>query len=126
MSEPVLPTKEDQKWIDECIAEINNLRHEVSNCESRIADRTKELQSRCQHRVNEVVEGDYKAYDYSTDPPFRVCTVCGYAEQGWGCGYWKLNYGSREIPTIPRSEAQKYIRKFFTQDQMNELRYGRR
>ena len=75
----------------------------------------------CPHE--KVVEGDYVPRDYSDSSPcFRVCTVCGYAEEGWGAGYWKLQHSSANVTA---DTARRYVRKFVRQEDMRALgRYG--
>ena len=43
---------------------------------------TKGLQEQCTHEV--VIELD-------STPPHRLCLMCGVEEEGWGCGYKRLN-----------------------------------
>jgi len=66
-------------------------------------------QAECDHP--EIVEGKPRISDYlgCSDPPFRTCTECGYAEEGWGCGYNLLN--KRNVPEVERDEAFKYVRR---------------
>lgn len=86
-----------------------------------------QTQNKCKHPANEIVEGDYRSYQYldRTDPPFRVCRACGYAEEGWGCGYWKLGKYS-SVPRLSHDDAWKFILKFYSQEKLNELRFGRK
>lgn len=44
-----------------------------------------------------------------TNAPMRVCVTCGWAENGWGCGYGML--GGQEWPRVSR-------------ERFNELRRG--
>lgn len=40
----------------------------------------------CEH--SEVFESAYTPSSWgSATPPYRVCRDCGFAEEGWGCGY---------------------------------------
>lgn len=86
------------------------------------------LQTECPH--NHIVEGAYaQSSDHSTrgSPPFRVCTSCGYAEEGWGCGYSFLNDSSREIKEISREKARKYvIGRIINNKDHSEVRFGRK
>lgn len=73
-----------------------------------------EQQTNCDHPLEALVEGDFKAAGYITyaQPPFYVCRNCGYAEEQWGAGLWKLGkfgYDAR-VPSLPRNVAMKYIR----------------
>lgn len=81
----------------------------------------------CAHPIHMVVEADHYSGLLYVDGPFRVCRACGLAEEGWGCGYWKLDFGYREaIPRMDRDSARRYVTRFFTQEAMNTLRYGNR
>ena len=56
----------------------------------------------------------------------RVCMLCGYAEEGWGCGFWKLRYNYEPVVKLPRELLfQKYVKKFWTQDMLNEVRFDK-
>lgn len=86
------------------------------------------LMDKCTHPFDAIREGRYiPAGNWgSATPDMRVCTDCGYAEEGWGCGYWKLNvdYTLRDsIPQISRDEAFKHVRKFWTQEAMSQHRF---
>ncbi|RKZ95081.1 MAG: hypothetical protein DRQ40_04490 [Gammaproteobacteria bacterium] len=87
-----------------------------------------EVQKSCEHPDEEVVEGKYEPCSYANaTPPFRVCKLCGYAEQGWGCGYWKLGHGLYSIPIVSRSEAFEFVSGgIIRQDQLSEVRYDRK
>ncbi len=80
----------------------------------------------CSHPSDGCVEGEYEpgtGWGYAR-PPFAVCTACGYAEVGWGCGYWRL--GGRGKRLIPRVEARRLVRGTIkTQDQLSAVRYDR-
>lgn len=82
-------------------------------------------QEACPHPLHEIVEGSYAPSGIIVGPyaPFRVCRRCGYAEEGWGCGYLKLAPDTHDIPSLPRDTAQKYVLKKLSQRQMNEVRY---
>ncbi len=63
-----------------------------------------EFQNKCPHPVDSIVESQ-KAY---RGRPIRVCTICRYAEEGWGCGYAKLApkiYGSFNIKQVSIEES---------------------
>jgi len=63
-----------------------------------------DTQVSCRH--SEIVEGGHSA----TLRPFRVCTKCGYAEEGWGSGYSNLNNNYKDVKIMSRDEASKYVR----------------
>jgi hypothetical protein len=66
----------------------------------------------CLHR--DIVEGKILILETgSCMPPFRVCRTCGYAEQGWGCGY--KNLAGAATASMPRGEALELVRKFVGQ-----------
>ena len=64
------------------------------------------LQSSCEHQ--KIIEGEYERGVFGTTPPFRVCGNCGYAEEGWGCGYTMLN--ARDVDEMQRVEARSNVR----------------
>ena len=85
-----------------------------------------DLQAQCKHPEEEIFEVPYRDNTYfRATPPFRVCRLCGLGEEGWGCGYWKLDTKER-VPMIDDSKARcKYLLKFYTQEEMNKLRFKR-
>lgn len=87
------------------------------------------MQAACKHPVDEWLETPYYSggpYGYSSGE-LRVCKLCGYAEEGWGCGFWKLKGYGLDIPVISRDAARKkYILKLYSQRDLNELRYPNR
>jgi hypothetical protein len=82
-------------------------------------------QNKCSHPAGEILEAEYANGNYFTSPPFRVCKLCGYAEEGWHCGYWKLREDSA-VPSVTRHAAMEYvIGGVITQKELNKKRYGR-
>ena len=79
----------------------------------------KEHTDSCLHLEVYIVEGRYT--DYAR--PFRVCRMCGYAEEGWGSGYWKLKTKD-EVPELGRDAAWKFVRRFLDQGEQSRLRRG--
>lgn len=78
-------------------------------------------QNGCKHRATSIREAEYEPGDYIA--PFRVCIDCGYAEDGWGCGYWKLGKISSCIQ-LKRDEALEYVvGHVLSQDELNGKRY---
>lgn len=76
---------------------VNDYRRELIN-----------FQVSCKH--SQVIEGEYSPGKFfGSLPPFRVCTRCGYAEDGWGCGYTMLN-NDQNVEEVSRDEADKYVR----------------
>lgn len=80
-------------------AKSATLRRRLEFIDLRIADLKKrrtnmiqEAQEACDHPSDEIIEApEKKLYYFDCLKPFRVCRLCGYAEEEWGCGYKKLN-----------------------------------
>lgn len=86
------------------------------------------LMTKCPHPFEALREGGYESHGAWSTAPMRVCTDCGRGEEGWGSGYWKLDVNwerHSEIPKLSRDQAFKFVRKFWTQDAMAEVRYKR-
>ena len=84
------------------------------------------MQEECDHPVEEWLETPHKPQGYITyaSGPIRVCKLCGYAEEGWGCGFWKLEDYDLDIPQIKRDTAhQNFILKLYTQRDLNAIRF---
>lgn len=70
---------------------IKKLDKKIEALQKERSKKIKAMQARCKHPHASVYEVDYEPMNYLPSmPPFRVCTKCGYAEEGWGCGYKKL------------------------------------
>jgi hypothetical protein len=52
----------------------------------------RQAQLTCKHEPEHVLEAPYQAESlvFYAQPDFRVCTTCGFAEEGWNCGYQVL------------------------------------
>ena len=101
--------------------EINRLESEIAAASIALLT----LQKSCGHPEHAQVEADY--YSDGTGfslPPFAVCTLCGYNEQGWGAGYWRLRaMGKRRVNRdVGRAMAKPRLNS--QRDQHRE-RYGR-
>ena len=105
---------------------ITSLKEERSQLSAKIEKFETKLMAKCPHPLEALRAGNFIAssgFGYAT-PDMRVCTDCGHAEEGWGSGYWKLRTDySAEIPSMSRDAAFKFVRKFWTQDAMDEFRY---
>lgn len=77
---------------------------------------------KCKHSKSKVVEVNPTEYKFieNNEPPFRICKNCGYAEEGWGCGYWKLDY--ENVPLVKRDSIE-FINEFNTQANLSSKRY---
>ena len=65
----------------------------------------------CPHK--HILEAPYEKNTYiASYPPFRVCQDCGYAEEGWGCGFGNLQTkeGRLILEIANREDAEKFIR----------------
>jgi hypothetical protein len=78
----------------------------------------------CKHPISQIIQGKWRDNEWlHPDPEFRVCKICGYAEEGWGCGFWNLAPNNYNIPEVSREEARKHVLVFLTRHQMNKLRF---
>lgn len=111
---PAKITRRTVESLDKQIKALENKRHKA----------IEKLQTRCKHPVKQIVEAEYEhSSDYfGAQSPFRICMLCGYAEEGWGCGYWKLDT-REEVLWISRKKAWDYVLKLYTQNELNEMRY---
>lgn len=73
----------------------------------------------CEHPVEHCLEAP-------GSPGFIVCRDCGYAEELWRCGPWRLQHAAYgRAPRAYEVEARKLIRAFLPQHQMEaEGRFG--
>lgn len=111
-------------------SEIEEIRKEIDSLTAPLYEKITKLQEeidKCVHPISHIVEGEYSPDDYgwgSADPPFRVCTICGYAEEGWGCGYWKLAPRIYDIKPISRNKAYTYVTKgVLSQEKLSNLKF---
>jgi len=114
-------------WHD--VAQIKDLEKQIKSLTSRKDAVIKNLQEQCKHPKELTLEGKYVDSHFGgvLFRPCRVCKLCGYGEEGWGAGYWKLSKSYDDIPEVSHDEAWKYVRTFVSQDQMEKLgRYGNR
>jgi hypothetical protein len=88
-----------------------------------------EMCKECIHPIDQVVEAEPEENDYHRlyDTDFRLCKLCGYAENG-AYGYHKLgrgvlaDYGDGEgIPVVNRNDAEKMITKMRSSEEMLDM-----
>lgn len=113
--------------IDQSLKEIRRIEQRETAQEKRKASLIAKVQRLCRHPVSMLIEAPYSSSEFSSERPFRVCRRCGYAEEGWGAGYWRLGRGVYSgVPELSRNEAQRLVRTFVSQDDMELYgRYGR-
>ncbi len=67
----------------------------------------KKMQKQCKHPL--IIETDYVPNDYgNATPPSRMCIICTLDEEGWGCGYKKLNV-DKPFKIVSRDEFYEYM-----------------
>lgn len=65
------------------------------------------LQFACPHE--HVIASDSGADKFHIRTPFRVCLLCGFAEQAWSCGNQILTR-KPDRDLVPYDEAAQYVR----------------
>lgn len=100
---------------------ITDLLHEADSERRRgrsLLDRAEELEKRaadlCPHPKSSIREN----WVSGSGPPWAVCLACGYSEEGWGIGGWKMPSAYIDhmpIPSISRDELMRRRRFFRTQ-----------
>ncbi len=116
----------DQRAWDGRLAEYLTIEQDAKDAEKRRVEALTRLISECKHV--DYLEGRWeKGFDVGyAKPDFRVCTSCGYAEEGWGCGYSLLGPNDYKCNKVERQEAWKYVRKFYSNSEHYELHRRRR
>lgn len=77
-------------------------------------DLEKQASELCPHPKSEIRE----SWEKGSGPPWTICLLCGYSEEGWGIGGWKLPSAyidHRPVATIDRDELMRRRRFFRTQ-----------
>ena len=100
---------------------LKQIEDEIEELETKKTRLIEKMHAKCEHPNEEILEVRYHEYkyDFGIDRPFRVCKACGYAEEGWGCGYKKLERFGVEFPTISREQAFfEYVVKYYSQDEL--------
>lgn len=98
----------------------------VHRAKLKVKDSLLALIEACPH--DNVLEGDYReGYLGTSQPPFRVCTTCGLAEEGWGCGYTLLpNAPARSVVETRRETARKGVNVFLENGTAFDISRGRK
>ena len=105
--------------------DVDILARKIKALEAQREKRLNGMHEECPHPHEHIIEAKYRDGYFGATPPFRVCKLCGYAEEGWYCGYWKLST-REECPTLSRDAAQKYVLKFHSQDDLSKKRFPNR
>jgi len=110
--------------------QIEQLRKEIDKITAPLWREIHKLEAKiktCEHPISHILQGKWREDDGSsayvdfTEPEFRVCTICGYAEEGWGCGFQKLGrHLYSEIKEVERDVAQKYVKNMHYQRDIHE------
>src|SRR5271155_2745 len=100
------------------LREITRLEEQQSRTKHRLNVLMVRVQKHCPHPVEQVREGQYiKHFTGGAAPPFRVCILCGYAEEGWGSGYLHLHNAVFHVAELPPDVAHRYVRRFMTRSE---------
>jgi hypothetical protein len=79
--------------------------HQLNQLSAALVNALDAYQRACPHPTDLVFQGEC----YRSDPPFRVCQACGYAEEGWGHGYTKLTI-CYDHNIVARRKAVDFVR----------------
>lgn len=107
------------------LLKVRSIDRSISKLKSKREQLILDIQDKCNHPVDSILEMPYKpsTHFFHATPNARVCCQCGYAEEGWGCGFWKLNTATK-VPEVDRSHAmQFYVLKMYSQKELSELRF---
>lgn len=105
---------------------VEQYKKKKEQLEEQLEQERIQAQLTCSHE--HVVEGKYEELEYvaHTIPPFRGCMNCGYAEEGWGCGYSLLK-PNEEVNEIDRNKALAYvIGDIIRNEDHCDVKFGRR
>jgi hypothetical protein len=61
----------------------------------------------CSHPLDQIRE----QWESGQGPPWTICLVCGYSEEGWGIGGWKLPSGYINHMPIPKIGLDEFMQK---------------
>jgi hypothetical protein len=65
----------------------------------------------CSHPLEAIYELPYKEDGWlGCFRPWLICSLCGYTEEGWGCGYKKLRHAEYTKPPTITGEQWSLIR----------------
>ena len=73
---------------NQIVKKLKTARKQMDKVKAKVNELEIELQLICDHP--RIMEADYSPGLYgfgNSYPPFRVCEVCGFSEEGWNCGY---------------------------------------
>ena len=72
--------------------------------------------TKCEHPQDSI----RRQWESGHGAPWLICLSCGYAEEGWGIGYWKLQDKQHvlDYPSIPWREFSDRRTVFRTQRQI--------
>jgi hypothetical protein len=80
--------------------------------------------SECSHPLEAIYELPHKYHEWlQAERPWLICSLCGYTEEGWGCGYKKLRHAEYEDLLIINKERWNKMRTI-TVSQGRESRNG--
>lgn len=112
---------------------LSNLQDQIRQLQSEANALIDEMINECPHPIDKIVEAAEipEGNTLESGDPFRVCSVCGYAEDGWGVGFYKLGKGigsdycwprkrDNTIEIVNRQEAENLVVKRVSE---YELRY---
>jgi len=124
-----LTIKQLKNCIDLINQEIENYKDLIEALKNQNVETELEIIKKCKH-LKTIIEGDYrrgysspssgKRYGFAME--FRVCTVCGLAEEG---AYYRQLSGDN-IPIIHPDISEKYVKLFIKKEVMlSETEYKR-
>lgn len=89
--------------IQTLIAMRDHARSQAAAFAEQAHELVERVQRECTHPADGIYEAPYvKAGWLSAQPPYRVCLRCGWAEEGWGCGWQLLRTADESYERPPR------------------------
>lgn len=83
-------------------------KQDIENIIQKVIDETI---SGCKHPKESIRELPSADTGYGYQFPFLICTDCGLAEEGWGCGYKNLKHGEYSSQKIDSKVFNSIVTK---------------
>lgn len=87
---------------------VLQLNEEVNSIETQVKDLLHELQSKCSHPVEHIVESSFKRGTFFDQSELRLCSYCGLQEEGWTYKHLDVPWKQKDhIRKVSRDELYK-------------------
>lgn len=115
----VVVGEESMRAVQRLLLKADAERQKADDASKRSEDYERKAAMLCEHP-----DAGMREYKPEYGAPWVICLSCGYAEEAWGVGTWKLRYYGANYSSRPRIEFVAFLEARRVMMSQREIEHG--